>query len=220
MSPEDYCRRKVVRSGSSFLHPLSLLPPDRRRAMMALYAFCREVDDIVDRVGTDAIAEIKLAWWQQELEAAFRGEPHHPVAIELRDQEQWFGADRTPFFAILEGMAMDIGKHRYQTLAELSAYCEKVAVAVGRLTLQVFTAGSEIPPPPALFLDRYAHHLGHAFQLTNILRDVAEDLRMGRVYLPLALLQEAGCSEADLLAGRFHPGLEQVMARLGEVAET
>ncbi len=220
MTPTAYCRDKTRRARSSFYYPLFFLSPNRRDAMYALYAFCREVDDIVDRGLHEEIARVKLNWWRGELTAVFGGRPHHPVAVELARIRATFNLPEPPFFAIIDGMEMDLNQQRYPDLEALTGYCQRVAVAVGEIAMSIFCQDRPEVTPDPLRERRFAHHLGMAFQLTNILRDVAEDARMGRIYLPGDRLRAAGVAESDILHGRWSRGLGGVLHDLAEVAQS
>lgn len=179
--------------------------------MFALYAFCREVDDAVDNNWDPVRAGHDLAIWRRELRETFEGRPTHPVTLEILRATRHFPLPPQAFHEILNGMEMDLTQNRYQTLAELKIYCRKVAVAVGRIAVRIFGLAS-------LEADRFALNLGLALQLTNILRDVAEDARRGRIYLPGEMLQAHGVPESDLLDLRWSPALAGVMEALAEEA--
>jgi phytoene synthase len=205
MSPHEYCRSRAVQSGSSFYYSFVFLPEERRRAITALYAFCREVDDAVDETTDRSVAGLKLAWWRGEIEALFEGgTPQHPVARALADVVVPFRLQRAHFEEIIDGMAMDLDCNRYPDFAALSLYCHRVAGVVGMLSATIF--GYRFPAT----LD-YAHDLGTAFQLTNIIRDIGEDARRGRIYLPQDDLVRYGVSEADILAGRDSANMRELM---------
>jgi 15-cis-phytoene synthase len=199
MSPDEYCQHKAAASGSSFYYSFLFLPPERRRAITALYAYCREVDDIVDEVDEASIAQAKLAWWSAEIGRLYAGEPQHPVSRALAPHLAPFGIRRDSLLLVLEGMTMDLQQNRYLDYATLARYCHNVAGVVGEMAAGIFGATDE-----RTF--EYARKLGLALQLTNILRDVGEDARRGRVYLPLEDLQQYGVRVADLLAGRYVDG--------------
>jgi phytoene synthase len=192
--PHDYCARKAAASGSSFYYSFRLLPPPRRRAITALYAYCREVDDVVDEVADPAIARLKLAWWRTEIAAVFDGTPQHPVARALRDVIREFPLSREDLATVIDGMEMDLTQTRYLDFTALTLYCDRVAGVVGRMSAVIF--GYTVPAT----LD-YARDLGIAFQLTNIVRDVGEDARRGRIYLPQEDLARFGVGSSALLAG-------------------
>src|SRR5262249_8953056 len=151
--------------GSSFYYSFLFLPPERRRAITALYAFCREVDDVVDEVSDPDVARTKLAWWRQEVAAAFAGTPQHPVAQALRPVVADFPLPQQDFQTVIDGMAMDLDHSRYLDFADLERYCHCVAGAVGLMSARIF---GTTDPATAV----YARDLGIAFQLTNIIRDV------------------------------------------------
>ena len=205
MTPDQYCESKAAQSGSSFYYSFRLLPPDRRRAITALYAFCREVDDVVDEVHDPAVARAKLAWWRTEVGAAFDGVPQHPVAQALAPVVRSFRLPREHFDAVIDGMAMDLSQQRYADFADLERYCHRVAGVVGLMSAEIFgyeeasTAG-------------FARDLGIAFQLTNIVRDVGEDARRGRLYLPQEDLARFGVSASAVLRAREEPGFRELMA--------
>jgi len=195
VTPHDYCARKAAASGSSFYYSFRLLAPPRRRAITALYAYCREVDDVVDEVSDPAVARLKLAWWRNEVHAVFDGTPQHPVALALRDVAPAFGLRETDLATVIDGMEMDLAQSRYLDFPALELYCERVAGVVGRMSAQIFG----YVDPATL---GYARDLGIAFQLTNIVRDVGEDARRGRIYLPQEDLARHGVTAASLLQGR------------------
>ncbi|MBF0154246.1 MAG: presqualene diphosphate synthase HpnD [Magnetococcales bacterium] len=212
MTPARYCQEVVRRSGSSFYYALLLCPEERRRAMYALYAFCRSVDDCVDCCQDWHVAGMQLDWWRDEMTRAFAGVPQHPIAREVVWGHDRFGLEPAPFFAILDGMAMDLAGQRYPSLVDLEPYCHRVAVTVGQVALRLF--GVE----QSANTDLFAHHLGMALQLTNIVRDVADDARLGRLYLPLDMLREAGIEPDMVLARRWTPGMQAVLERMAGVA--
>ncbi|MFM9834708.1 MAG: presqualene diphosphate synthase HpnD [Methylophilaceae bacterium] len=195
MTPQQYCKQKAAQSGSSFTVSFLFLPKQKRDAMTALYAFCREVDDVVDECTDYNVAQIKLNWWKSEIENLYGGMPQHPVSFALQPVIKQFHLAQEHFLEIIDGMEMDIKFNRYEDFKQLQLYCYRVASCVGLLAAQIFG-----------FTDRktlkYAHDLGMAFQLTNIVRDVGEDARRGRIYLPLDELRKAKVSEDDILRGR------------------
>ncbi len=182
MNPHDYCQERAAASGSSFYYSFLFLPQERRQAITALYAFCREVDDVVDECNDVQIAQTKLDWWRAEVDRIFDGEPSHPVGQALREVGQRFNLPREQLLEIIDGMAMDLSQTRYLDFKNLQLYCYRVASVVGLLAAEIF--GYENRQTL-----RYAHDLGLAFQLTNIIRDVGEDARRGRIYLPIDELQ-------------------------------
>ncbi|MCC6534620.1 MAG: presqualene diphosphate synthase HpnD [Burkholderiales bacterium] len=204
MDPHRYCAERAARSGSSFYYSFLFLPQERRRAIVALYAFCREVDDAVDETSDPGVARLKLAWWRTELAAVYEGKAQHPVARALTDVVAAYDLRREQLEEIIAGMEMDLEHNRYPDFAALSVYCHRVAGVVGLLSAKVFGYSS-----PAT-LD-YAHDLGIAFQLTNIVRDVGEDARRDRVYLPLDDIARYGLTPADILNGRDSDGMRNLL---------
>ena len=212
MTPDQYCQDKAARSGSSFYYSFLFLPPDRRRAITALYAFCREVDDVADEVGERDIARAKLAWWRTELASLYDGRPQHPVTKALQPFVAPLGLDHARLAEIIDGMEMDLRQSRYADLAALERYCYHVAGVVGLLAAGIFGYAN----PQTL---EYAKALGTAFQLTNIVRDVGEDARKNRIYLPLEDLARFGVPAADLLNRRHTDAFTRLMAFQVERAE-
>ena len=204
MTPEQYCQEKSAKSGSSFYYSFLFLPPPKRRAITALYAFCREVDDVVDECSDAAIARTKLAWWRNEIADTYAGQPHHPVGLALVSVIRDFDLPLELFGEIIDGMEMDLDQTRYPDFKSLHLYCYRVAGVVGELAAAIFG-----------YQDRntrkYAHDLGLAFQLTNIIRDVGEDARRGRIYLPLDELERFGVTSADILNRRETEGFQRLM---------
>ncbi len=192
MTPEQYCQDRAAKSGSSFYYSFLFLPPLRRRAITALYAFCREVDDVVDECSDADLARTKLAWWRQEVAGAFAGTAQHPVAQALIPVVQAFNLPQRHFQDVIDGMEMDLRYNRYPDYVTLQSYCYRVAGVVGLMAAEIFGYRD-----PATL--KYAEHLGTAFQLTNIIRDVGEDARRGRVYLPLDELARFGLSATDVV---------------------
>jgi phytoene synthase len=205
MSPEAYCEEKAARSGSSFYYGFRLLSPERRRAITALYAFCREVDDVVDEVSDPGVARLKLAWWRTEIAAVYGGRPQHPVALALVPAVAAFGLQQEHFQTVIDGMTMDLDYNRYPDFAALERYCHCVAGVVGLMSAEIF--GYQESATRA-----YARDLGVAFQLTNIIRDVGEDARRGRIYLPQDELARHGVGTEDILARRGSPAVAGLMA--------
>jgi 15-cis-phytoene synthase len=212
VTPDEYCQQKAAQSGSSFYYSFLFLPPDRRRAITALYAFCREVDDIVDECTDAGVARTKLAWWRQELARLYAGQPQHPVARALQPAIQPFGIKREYLAEIIDGMEMDLSQNRYLDFAALEQYCHRVAGVVGLLAASIFGYRDEQTLA-------YAHTLGLAFQLTNIIRDVGEDSRKGRIYLPVSELQQFGVTAADILHSRHTENFARLMKFQIERAE-
>src|SRR5436190_14689081 len=204
MTPDEYCQQKAAASGSSFYYSFLFLPNERRRAITALYAFCREVDDVVDEVQDAGIARTKLAWWRTEVANLFAGHPQHPVTRALEPFAARFGLDAARMNEIIDGMEMDLVQHRYADFDGLKRYCHRVAGVVGQLSASIFGFKN-----PATL--EYAESLGIAFQLTNIIRDVGEDARRDRVYLPADELARFGLGAEDIIARRDGPAFRDLM---------
>ena len=205
MDPHEYCQTKAAGSGSSFYYSFLFLPEERRRAITALYAFCREVDDVVDDCSDVATARATLAWWRQELAAAYHGAPQHPVARALAEVAPRFNLAEARLNEIIDGMQMDLELNRYPGFEALRLYCHRVAGVVGLLSAEIFG-----------YRDRrtleYAADLGMAFQLTNIIRDVGEDARRNRIYLPLDEIERHGVSLADISGSRETDNFRRLIA--------
>lgn len=193
MTPQDYVQQKAAASGSSFYYAFLFLPPQRRAAITAFYAFCREVDDIVDDMTDPAVAQSKLAWWRNEVMQTFSGVASHPVTQALRPWVEVYGIEPSHLLSVIDGCEMDLRQTRYLDYAGLQAYCHLVAGVVGEVAAKIFGQTQAQTT-------RYAHQLGLAFQLTNIIRDVGEDARRGRIYLPAAELQQFGVKTHELLS--------------------
>ena len=204
MDPHQYCREKAAASGSSFYYSFLFLPEERRRAITALYAFCREVDDVVDECSDVGVARMKLAWWRQEITSAYHGQPQHPVARALAEVSGRFNLPQQRLQEIIDGMEMDLEHNRYPDFASLRVYCHRVASVVGLLSAEIF--GYQDQRTLA-----YAADLGMAFQLTNIIRDVGEDARRNRIYLPLDELTEHGVSVTDIASARETDGFRHLI---------
>ena len=194
MSPDQYCQDKAAASGSSFYYSFMFLPAKQRQAITALYAFCREVDDVVDECSDIDIARRKLDWWREEIETCFSGQPRHPVAQALQQPVQEYNLPLEYFQEVIDGMEMDLDQNRYESFKELALYCHRVAGVVGLLSAEIFGYRHRDTL-------KYAETLGIAFQLTNILRDVREDAERGRIYLPLDEMLEHQINPHDLLKG-------------------
>ena len=205
MTPDEYCQEKAAASGSSFYYSFLFLPPERRRAITALYAFCREVDDAVDESSDAQLAATKLAWWRQEIANLFAGKPHHPVSKALQPHLETFSLSEKHLGEIIDGMEMDLTQTRYLDWKGLERYCYHVAGVVGLLAARIF--GFSEPRT----LD-YARSLGIAFQLTNIIRDVGEDARKNRIYVPMEDLQKFGVPASEILGLRQSDGFAKLMA--------
>ena len=191
MTPEQYCQNKTAKSGSSFYYSFLFLPKTKRLAITALYAFCREVDDIADAEMDNTIKLVKLEWWRSEIESLFNGSAHHPVSQALVSPVKDFNLEKKYFLEIIDGMEMDLEKVRFANFEELNLYCYRVAGVVGLLSATIFG----YKDPQTL---EYAKKLGLALQLTNIIRDVYEDSLRNRLYLPLDELEKFGVTEAEI----------------------
>ena len=180
----DYCRQKAAESHSSFLSGFRFLSVEKRNAITVLYAFCRELDDVVDGCTDPNVAQITLNWWRSDLEKVFNNEmPEHPVHQALKDIRVSFDLPKNEFEALIDGMQMDLEQARYGSFDELKLYCHRVAGVVGRLIARILGFSN----PKTL---EYADRMGLALQLTNIIRDVGEDARQGRIYLPIEEMQK------------------------------
>ena len=209
MDPQAYCQAKAASSGSSFYYAFRFLPEAQRRAIIALYAFCREVDDSVDECSDPTVARTKLQWWRSEIERVFEHRPEHPVGKALAEQINRYNLPKEYFFEIIDGMQMDLDQHHYQGYKDLGLYCYRVAGVVGLLSAEIFGYRNRQTL-------KYAVELGQAFQLTNILRDVREDARRGRIYLPHEELQRFKVQEQDILS---YQHTAQVQALLQSVLQ-
>jgi len=212
MTPDQYCEDKAQKSGSSFYSSFRFLPEQKRLAITALYAFCREVDDVVDETHDDAVARKTLDWWRNEIDQMYAGNPQHPVTRALLAHVKAFDMQREHFLEIIDGMEMDLDIPRYASFKDLQLYCYRVASVVGLLITQILG-----------YTDRktlkYAHDLGLAFQLTNIIRDVGEDVRRGRIYIPVDELQRFNVTADDLFNLRETPQFNALMEFQIERAE-
>ena len=192
MTPQQYVQDKAARSGSSFYYAFLFLPPPRRAAITAFYAFCREVDDVVDEVSDPTLAATKLAWWRKEVAQAFAGQPSHPVMKALMPLSADFEITAAHLLAVIEGCQTDLEQTRVLDYPALQRYCHLVAGVVGEVAANIFgrTQATTV---------QYAHQLGLAMQLTNIIRDVGDDARRGRIYLPVSELQRFEVKAHELL---------------------
>ena len=180
----DYCHQKAAESHSSFLSGFRFLSVEKRNAITVLYAFCRELDDVVDGCTDPNVAQITLSWWRSDLEKVFNNEmPEHPVHQALKDIRASFDLPKNEFEALIDGMQMDLEQARYGSFDELKLYCYRVAGVVGRLIARILGFSN----PKTL---EYADKMGLALQLTNIIRDVGEDAQQGRIYLPIEEMQK------------------------------
>jgi phytoene synthase len=208
-----FIRARVQAAGTSFYWAMRILPAARRDAMFAIYAFCREVDDIAD---SDALAAEKragLARWRDEIDAIYANHPQHLIGQALVAPVAEYRLRRSDFLAVIDGMEMDaVADIRAPSLAELDLYCARVAGAVGHLSVRAF--GDDSPAA-----DRVAAALGRALQLTNILRDLTEDAARGRLYLPRELLAAHGIAASDPAAVLQDKALPLVCRDLARIAE-
>lgn len=212
MTPDEYCQQKAAQSGSSFYYSFLFLPPEQRRAITALYAFCREVDDVVDEISDAGVAATTLQWWRREVQSLYDGNPQHPVTRALQPAIEPYNIEQARLNEIIDGMEMDLQQSRYLDFAGLQRYCYHVAGVVGILAAQIFGFRN----PQTL---QYAETLGTAFQLTNIIRDVGEDARKNRIYLPMDELQRFNVTAADILNRRENEQFRALMHFQGERAE-
>jgi phytoene synthase len=210
--PKRYVAEVTRASGSSFFLPMMLLPREKREAMLALYAFCRETDDVADEIEDPDVSRALLDAWRNEIHALYRGAPSHPVTLALAGPVERFGLAERYFLEILEGFEMDGGGEMLRpTVAELERYCYCVASCVGLLSVEIFEYRATSIPT-------FARRLGLAFQLTNILRDVAEDAERGRIYLPRELLEQEGLGDVGPDAIVHAPGVDRVCREIGRMA--
>jgi phytoene synthase len=212
MDPDQYCEQKTAASGSSFQYSFLFLEPEQRRAMNALYAFCREVDDVVDECHDPGVARTKLAWWREEIGRAFTGTPQHPVTRALKDVAARYSLPREHFLEIIDGVEMDLDCNAYRSFTELSLYCYRVASVVGLMAAKIFGYEDQRTL-------KYAHDLGMAFQLTNILRDLSEDARRGRVYIPEEDMARFHVNREDIVNGRLDDNMRALLKFETERAE-
>jgi phytoene synthase len=196
MTPQEYVQQKAASSGSSFYYAFLFLPTERRAAITAFYAFCREVDDVVDEISDPSVAQSTLAWWQKEVQQAFAGKPTHPVMHALMPHVKVYDIEAHHLLSVIEGCQMDLTQTRYLDFAGLQRYCHLVAGVVGEVAAKIF---GQTDPATTL----YAHKLGLAFQLTNILRDVGEDAMRGRIYMPVDELKQFDVKAQDLMQRQY-----------------
>lgn len=213
MTPQQYCQEKTASSRSSFSLSFKFLPKPKREAITALYAFCREVDDIVDEYTDLKVAQVKLAWWKDEIKNLYRANPIHPVTKALSPYIHRYNLSEEHFLEIIDGMEMDLNFNRYQDFKQLQLYCYRVASVVGILSAQIFGFKNRKTL-------KFAHDLGLAFQLTNIVRDVGEDARRNRIYIPLDDLKTFNVREEDILNSRESEAIRKLLEHEIELAET
>jgi len=207
MTPEEYVQDKAARSGSSFYYAFRFLPPPRRAAITAFYAFCREVDDVVDEVHDPSVAATKLAWWRKEVVSAFGGQPTHPAMHALLPHTRAYGIEVSHLLAVVDGCEMDLQQSRYLDFTGLARYCHLVAGVVGEVAANIFGRSEDATIA-------YAHKLGLAMQLTNIIRDVGDDARRGRIYLPLNELKQFDVKAGELLERKAPWGYSERFTKL------
>ncbi|PHV13022.1 presqualene diphosphate synthase HpnD [Chitinimonas sp. BJB300] len=212
MTPDQYCEDKAAQSGSSFYYSFRFLPLETRRAITALYAFCREVDDVVDETHDENVARTTLNWWRSEVGNLYAGTPQHPVTRALQPHVARLQLPREQLLQIIDGMEMDLTQARYNSFKDLQEYCYLVASVVGLLSARIFGVSDD-----KTYV--YAEKLGLAFQLTNIIRDVGEDARRGRIYLPVDELQRFNVPAADIQHYRESDNFKSLMAFQIERAE-
>ncbi len=207
---QQYCTDLARRSGSNFYYSFFFLPQERRDAMHAVYAFCREVDSVVDDPAPGSDPRAHLARWRADVAALYRADgaarvnSPNPVIVCLADHIRRLGIPQDYFNEIISGVEMDLTINRYATFRDLYQYCYRVASVVGLICLKIF--GARAPEAQT-----YAVNLGVAFQLTNILRDLKPDGERGRIYLPTEDLARFGYGEQDLLAGAYTPAFTKLM---------
>lgn len=213
MNPEQYCQDKCAASGSAFYYSALFLPPERRRAIMALYAFCREIKDVVGECNDASIAATKLTWWQQEIERVAAGNPTHPVGLALKTVNEQFNLPKEQLIEIIDGIAMDLQQTRYLDFKGLSLYCYRVSSVVALLSAGIYGSTDRQT-------QKYAHDLGMAFQLTTMIRNVGNDARHGRIYIPMDELKQFNVPAAEILNAKYSDNFTALMKFQTERAET
>ncbi len=204
MNPNEYCREKAAASGSSFYYSFRVLKPATRDAITAFYALCRELDDVVDECSDTNVARLKLAWWRDEIGNLYQGEPRHPVTQALHGSIASQTIPREWLEEIVDGMEMDLDQHRYPDYKTLSLYCHRAAGVVGQAAAAIFGYRNHETL-------KYAHELGLAFQLTNIIRDVGEDAMRGRIYLPQNELEQFKVTPSEILQRQYSERFQALM---------
>ena len=207
MTPQDYVNDKAAKSGSSFYYAFRFLPPPQRAAITAFYAYCREVDDVVDEVHDPSVAGSKLAWWRKEVASAFAGHASHPAMQALMPHVRPYGIEARHLLAVIDGCEMDLHQTRYLDFAALRQYCHLVAGVVGEVAANIFGRSQDATI-------EYAHRLGLAMQLTNIIRDVGDDARRGRIYLPIDEMKQFDVKASELLERKAPWGYSERFTRL------
>ena len=204
MTPDQYCQDKTAKSGSSFYYSFLFLSVKQRQAITALYAFCREVDDIVDNAHEIDVARTKLDWWRQEIQRTYQGTATHPIGKALYIAITHYDLQQEYFVEIIDGMAMDLDQFSYSEFKQLALYCHRVAVAVALLSVEIFGYENRTTL-------KYAENIGMALQLTNIIRDIREDAERGRLYLPLDEMTRFNVKTDDLLSLKSSPELIELL---------
>jgi 15-cis-phytoene synthase len=207
VTPDQYCESKASQSGSSFYYAFRFLPPEKRAAITAFYAFCREADDVVDEVTDPNVARTKLLFWRKEIDQLYVDSPQHPVTKALQRHVAPMHLPQAAFHTVLDGMQQDLEKTRYLDFTELQTYCYRAAGVVGEVSARIF--GIQTPENPKTL--EYARTLGEALQLMNIVRDVGEDARRGRIYLPNEDLAKFNVPASDLLQAKTSDAFKTMM---------
>ena len=205
MTPEQYVQQKAVASGSSFYYAFLFLPKERRAAITAFYAFCREIDDVVDEMVDPGVAATKLAWWHTEVVKSFDSVPSHPVMKALMPMTAAYRIEARHLQAVIDGCQIDLSQNRFLDFPGLQRYCHLVAGIVGEVAARIFGQTDDATTA-------YAHKLGLAFQLTNIIRDVGEDAIRGRIYLPINELQQFDVKAHEILKREYSDRFSALMA--------
>lgn len=204
MTPDEYCQHKAAQSGTSFYYAFLFLPPEKRRAMTALQAFCREVEDIVEQTAEASVARMKLAWWRSQIEQMFGGKPDHPVATALTQHIASCHLSADPFYAVVEASEKNLDQFRYPDWVSLQQYCWLAGGRINGLTAGIL--GSTAPETVA-----FAEALGVALQMTTVLTDVGEDARRGRIYLPGDAMDRHAVTVNDILDRHHSAGFQALM---------
>ena len=212
MTPIQYCHEKVKESKSNFTWTFYFISKNRRDALVSLYAFCREIDDIVDNTIDLEVATAKINWWKNEINRLFHETPQHPVTKSLLNFIDTYELNEAYFLEMLDGMEMDLKFNRYESFKQLQLYCYSVAGVVGILCVKILGFKNQTTL-------KFAHDLGIALQLTNIIRDVGEDARKNRIYIPLDELHQFNVSEEDILKFQENKNVSNLLIYQIERAE-
>ncbi|MGD2074675.1 MAG: presqualene diphosphate synthase HpnD [Gammaproteobacteria bacterium] len=211
MTPDQYCAEKAAPRGSTLFYSAVFLPDQQRSAVTALHALRRELADTVRRPTDRNLARTRLDWWRREIDQCFAGEASHPVTLALQERVERINLPAEYFHELVDGIQMDLTRNRYDSFRELALYCHRTCGVIALLSAEIFG-----------YRDRetlkYAEELGTALRLTAILRDVREDARRGRLYVPLDELHEHRINPRDLLAGETPPGLPELFHRQAQRA--